>query len=68
MLADNTSRFAITYPVGITPRQDPTHQPDQRHRLIYNLKYKETVEDRVNELLSSRLKDIHNLFDQKPDV
>ena len=36
--------------------------------LIYNLRYKDSVEDRVHELLSSRLKNIHNLFGQIPDV
>lgn len=35
---------------------------------IYNLRYKDSVEDRVHELLSSRLNDIHNLFGQIPDV
>ena len=35
---------------------------------IYNLRYKDSVEDRVHELLSSRLKNIHNLFGQIPDV
>lgn len=36
--------------------------------LIYNLRYKDSVEDRVHELLSSRLKNIHNMFGQIPDV
>ncbi|MFH1445934.1 MAG: phospholipase D-like domain-containing anti-phage protein [Chloroflexota bacterium] len=35
---------------------------------IYNLRYKDSVEDRVHELLSSRLQDIHSLFGQIPDV
>ena len=35
---------------------------------IYNLRYKDSVEDRVHELLSSRLHDIHSLFGQIPDV
>lgn len=35
---------------------------------IYNLRYKDSVEDRVHELLSSRLEDIHSLFGQIPDV
>jgi superfamily II DNA or RNA helicase len=35
---------------------------------IYNLRYKDSVEDRVHELLSSRLNDIHSLFGQIPDV
>ena len=35
---------------------------------IYNMRYQDSVEDRVHELLSSRLKDIHDLFGQIPDV
>jgi len=35
---------------------------------IYNLRYKDSVEDRVHELLSDRLQDIYNLFGQIPDV
>ena len=35
---------------------------------IYNMRYKDSVEDRVHELLSSRLQDIYQLFGQLPDV
>jgi len=35
---------------------------------IYNMRYKDSVEDRVHELLSSRLQDIYKLFGQLPDV
>ncbi|MCL4561940.1 MAG: phospholipase D-like domain-containing protein [Chloroflexi bacterium] len=35
---------------------------------IYNLRYKDSVEDRVHELLSSRLQDIYSMFGQIPDV
>ncbi|CCJ33436.1 phospholipase D-like domain-containing anti-phage protein [Caloramator australicus] len=35
---------------------------------IYNMRYKDSVEDRVHELLSTRLENIHNLFGQIPDV
>lgn len=35
---------------------------------IYNMRYKDSVEDRVHELLSNRLQDIYNLFGQIPDV
>jgi hypothetical protein len=35
---------------------------------IYNMRYKDSVEDRVHEMLSSRLQDIHALFGQIPDV
>lgn len=35
---------------------------------VYNLRYKDSVEDRVHQLLSSRLKDIFSLFGQIPDV
>jgi hypothetical protein len=35
---------------------------------VYNMRYRGSVEDRVHELLSSRLEDIHGLFGQIPDV
>lgn len=36
--------------------------------LIYNLRYRGSVEDRVHQLLSGRLEAISNLFGQLPDV
>lgn len=35
---------------------------------IYNLRYKDSVEDRVHSLLSSRLKNIYSVFGQLPDT
>jgi hypothetical protein len=35
---------------------------------IYNMRYKDSVEDRVHGLLSARLANIHDLFGQIPDV
>lgn len=35
---------------------------------IYNLRYQDSVEDRVHQLLSDRLHDIYRLFGQIPDV
>ena len=35
---------------------------------IYNMRYKDSVEDRVHELLSSRLESIHKMFGQLPDI
>lgn len=35
---------------------------------VYNLRYKDSVEDRVHQLLSSRLQNIFSLFGQIPDV
>jgi hypothetical protein len=35
---------------------------------IYNMRYKDSVEDRVHQLLSDRLENIYNLFGQIPDV
>ncbi|MDX1260711.1 phospholipase D-like domain-containing anti-phage protein [Exiguobacterium sp. K1] len=35
---------------------------------IYNLRYKDSVEDRVHKLLSDRFKNIHSVFGQIPDV
>lgn len=34
---------------------------------IFNMRYKDSVEDRVHELLSSRLKEINSMFGQIPD-
>ena len=36
--------------------------------LVYNLRYQNSVEDRVHELLSGRMEDIFKLFGQIPDV
>jgi SNF2 family DNA or RNA helicase len=36
--------------------------------LIYNMRYKGSVEDRVHSKLSERLKNIHNIFGQIPEV
>ena len=35
---------------------------------VYNMRYKGSVEDRVHDLLSSRLEDIFGLFGQIPDI
>lgn len=35
---------------------------------IYNMRYKDSVEDRVHQVLSQRLQSIHTLFGQIPDV
>jgi hypothetical protein len=35
---------------------------------IYNMRYRDSVEDRVHQLLSTRLQEIHTLFGQIPDV
>ena len=35
---------------------------------VYNLRYKDSVEDRVHHLLSVRLEAIHSLFGQLPDI
>lgn len=35
---------------------------------IYNLRYKDSVEDRVHKLLSERLKNIYSVFGQLPDT
>jgi hypothetical protein len=40
----------------------------QRIIFVYNMRYQGSVEDRVHELLSSRLEDIHGLFGQIPDI
>jgi superfamily II DNA or RNA helicase len=36
--------------------------------LVFNMRYKDSVEDRVHDLLSDRLENIYHLFGQIPDV
>jgi superfamily II DNA/RNA helicase len=36
--------------------------------LLYNMRYRGSVEDRAHELLSERLKDFFELFEQVPDI
>jgi len=36
--------------------------------LIYNMRYKDSVEDKVHNILSTRLENIYSLFGQLPDV
>jgi superfamily II DNA/RNA helicase len=36
--------------------------------LIYNMRYRDSVEDRVHQLLSERLSNIRNMFGQIPDT
>lgn len=35
---------------------------------IYNMRYKDSVEDKVHSMLSERLESIHNMFGQIPDI
>lgn len=35
---------------------------------IYNMRYRGSVEDKVHQMLSTRLKDVYNLFGQLPDT
>jgi len=57
-------------PTRLEQRKGRIQRIGQMHDMvkIYNLRYKDSVEDRVHELLSSRLNDIHSLFGQIPDV
>ncbi len=41
---------------------------ERENVLIYNMRYKDSVEDRVHQLLSQRLKQIEQLFGQIPDT
>jgi hypothetical protein len=58
---------------------NPTHLEQRKGRIqrigqledtvyIYNLRYRGSVEDRVHQILSSRLHDIYMLFGQIPDI
>jgi len=57
-------------PTRLEQRKGRIQRIGQQHDVvqIYNMRYQESVEDRVHELLSSRLQDIHALFGQIPDV
>ena len=57
-------------PTRLEQRKGRIQRIGQIHDLvqIYNLRYKDSVEDRVHEILSERLRDIYNLFGQIPDV
>ena len=57
-------------PTKLEQRKGRIQRIGQIHHtvMIYNMRYKDSVEDRVHELLSSRLQDIHSLFGQIPDV
>ena len=57
-------------PTRLEQRKGRIQRIGQIHDLvqIYNLRYKDSVEDRVHEILSDRLRDIYNLFGQIPDV
>jgi superfamily II DNA or RNA helicase len=57
-------------PTRLEQRKGRIQRIGQLHRRvqIYNMRYKDSVEDRVHALLSSRLQDIFELFGQLPDV
>ncbi|MBP1464506.1 DEAD/DEAH box helicase family protein [Candidatus Chloroploca sp. M-50] len=57
-------------PTRLEQRKGRIQRIGQTHNkvAIYNLRYRGSVEDRVHELLSSRLQDIFQLFGQIPDV
>lgn len=57
-------------PTRLEQRKGRIQRIGQQHSRIeiYNMRYKGSVEDRVHELLSSRLQSIYHLFGQVPDV
>ena len=57
-------------PTRLEQRKGRIQRIGQKHDMvqIYNLRYKDSVEDRVHKLLSNRLQDIHSLFGQIPDT
>lgn len=57
-------------PTRLEQRKGRIQRIGQRFETVYicNLRYSESVEDRVHDLLSDRLEDIYNLFGQIPDV
>lgn len=57
-------------PTRLEQRKGRIQRIGQAHDtvLIYNMRYRDSVEDRVHELLSTRLQDVYALFGQLPDV
>lgn len=57
-------------PTRLEQRKGRIQRIGQKHDVvqIYNLRYKDSVEDRVHQLLSTRLQNIHSLFGQIPDT
>jgi superfamily II DNA or RNA helicase len=57
-------------PTRLEQRKGRIQRIGQRHDrvFVYNMRYRGSVEDRVHELLSERLENIHGLFGQIPDV
>jgi superfamily II DNA/RNA helicase len=57
-------------PTRLEQRKGRIQREGQRFDKIYlyNMRYKDSVEDRVHELLSKRLKNITDIFGQLPDV
>jgi superfamily II DNA/RNA helicase len=57
-------------PTRLEQRKGRIQRIGQIHDMveIYNMRYAGSVEDRVHQLLSDRLKDIHSLFGQIPDI
>ena len=55
-------------PAGAAEGAHPAHRPDPRRGVVYNMRYRGSVEDRVHQLLSQRLQAIRDLFGQIPDT
>ena len=57
-------------PTKLEQRKGRIQRIGQIHDMveIYNMRYQDSVEDRVHDLLSGRLQDIYTLFGQIPDV
>jgi superfamily II DNA or RNA helicase len=57
-------------PTRLEQRKGRIQRIGQVHDMveIYNMRYRDSVEDRVHQLLSTRLQDIFQLFGQVPDV
>lgn len=57
-------------PTRLEQRKGRIQRIGQVHETVqvYNMRYQDSVEDRVHQMLSSRLQDVYNLFGQIPDV
>lgn len=57
-------------PTRLEQRKGRIQRIGQRHSTvqIYNMRYRDSVEDRVHAMLSNRLRNVYDLFGQLPDV
>lgn len=67
----NSNQYRLTMEPNTTRAEkveNPKNWAMSDKILIYNMRYKDSVEDKVHKKLSDRLKNIHEIFGQIPEV